>query len=87
MNKSKFVSGFIAAILSVSSIHAIADEAHEQSNSSDFESHHAVEENKAQQDVLLEHVNSVVGEPVYQNKQTGVTVYAAPESAPFTVNK
>lgn len=86
MNKSKLVSGFIAAILSVSSIHAIADEAHEQSNSSDFESHHAVEENKAQQDVLLEHVNSVVGEPVYQNKQAGVTVYAAPESAPFTVN-
>lgn len=86
MNKSKLVSGFIAAILSVSSIHAIADEAHEQSNSSDAELHHTVEENKAQQDVLLEHVNSVVGEPVYQNKQTGVTVYAAPGPAPITVN-
>lgn len=87
MNKSKLASGFIAAILFVSSIHAIADEPHEQSNSSDSELHRAVEENKAQQDVFLEHVNSVVGEPVYQNEQTGVTVYAAPEPAPITVNQ
>ncbi|WP_449103473.1 hypothetical protein [Pseudomonas veronii] len=86
MNKSKLTLGFIAAIISVSSVHAIADEALEQSSTSNSNVNYAVGENKAQQDVFLEHVNSVVGDPVYQNEQAGVTVYSAPEPAPITVN-
>lgn len=87
MNKSNLALGFIAAIISVSSVHAIADEALEQSSTSNSTLNHVVEENKAQQDVFLEQVNSFVGEPVYQNQQTGVTVYAVPEPAPITVNQ
>ncbi|MQU07748.1 hypothetical protein [Pseudomonas helleri] len=86
MSKSNLALGLIAAIISVSSVHAIADEALEQSSTSNSTFNYVVEENKAQQDVFLEHVTSVVGEPVYQNEQTGVTVYSAPEPAPITVN-
>lgn len=86
MNKSKLVLGFIATILSFSSIHAIADEGQEQSGASSTSVNVAVDENQAPQEVFLEHVDSVVGEPVYQNDETGVTVYAAPELAPITVD-
>jgi hypothetical protein len=86
MYKSKLALGFIAAILSVSPIHAIADEAQEQSDALSTSVNLGVDENQAPQEVFLEHVNSVLGEPVYQNEETGVTVYAAPEPAPITVN-
>lgn len=82
MNKSKLALGFIAAILSVSSIHAIADEAQEQSGASSTAVNVAVDESTAPKDVI-----SVEGQPVYQNDETGVTVYAAPEPAPITINQ
>jgi hypothetical protein len=71
MRIKKLALGLFASILSVSSIQAFAAD--------------EVEVNPVQQEV--ENVNSVVGEPVYQNDETGVTVYAAPESPPITVNK
>lgn len=81
MNKLKIALGFIAAILSVSSIHAIADEAQDRSGASSTSVNGAVDESTAPKEVI-----SVVGQPVYQNDETGVTVYAAPEPAPITVN-
>lgn len=65
MKKSKLALGVIATILTVSSVHALAAEASEQS--SDSTSNHAVDKNTEQQEVFLEHVNSVVGKPVYQS--------------------
>ena len=73
MRIQKLVLGLFVSILSVSSIHAFAAD--------------DVEPSPTQQEVFIEHVTSVVGEPVYTNEQTGVTVYAAPEPAPITINK
>jgi hypothetical protein len=81
MNKSKLAFGFIATILSFSSLHAIADEAQERSGASSTSVNAAVDESTAPKKVI-----SVVGQPVYQNEETGVTVYAAPEPASITVN-
>lgn len=81
MNKLKLALGF-AAILSFSSIHAIADEAQGQSITSNPSASVAVDENTAPIEVV-----SVVGHPVYHNDETGVTVYAAPEPAPITINQ
>lgn len=81
MRKSKLSLGFIAAILSASSINAIADEAQEQSGASSASVNVAVDESTPPKEVI-----SVVGQPVYQNEETGVRVYAAPEPAPITVN-
>ncbi|GKQ45088.1 hypothetical protein [Pseudomonas syringae] len=86
MKKSKLVFGFIAAILSVSLIHAIADEAENKLRALTPTLNFSIEENKAKQEIFLKHVNSMVGEPVYQNDETGVTVYAAPEPEPITVD-
>lgn len=82
MNKSKLALGFIAAILSASSIRAIADEAQEQFGASSTSVSVAVDESTAPKEVI-----SFVGQPVYQNDETGVTVYAAPEPAPITINQ
>lgn len=82
MKKSKLALGFIASILSVSSIQAIADEAQEQSGASSTNVNVAVNKGTAPKEVI-----SVVGQPVYQNDETGVTVYAAPEPDPITINK
>ncbi|KPX33052.1 hypothetical protein [Pseudomonas ficuserectae] len=73
MRIQKLAFGLFASILSVSSIQAFAAD--------------DVEASPTQQEVFLEHVNSVVSEPVYQNDESGVTVYAAPEPAPITINK
>ncbi|MBJ2280161.1 hypothetical protein JFT58_17940 [Pseudomonas sp. MF6767] len=81
MKKSKLALGFIATILSFSSIQAIADEAQEQSGALSTSVNVAVDESTAPKEII-----SVVGQPVYQNGETGVTVYAAPEPAPITVD-
>ncbi|WP_144439753.1 hypothetical protein [Pseudomonas savastanoi] len=81
MNKSKLALGFIATILSYSSIQAIADETQEQSGASSTSVNVAVDESTAPKEII-----SVVGQPVYQNDETGVTVYAAPEPEPITVD-
>lgn len=81
MNKLKLALGFISAILSVSSIYAIADEAQEQSGALSTSVNVAVDESTAPKEVI-----SVVGQPVYQKDETGVTVYAAPEPAPIAVD-
>jgi len=82
MNKSKLAFGFIAAILSVSSVHAIADETQMQSITSNPSVSVTVDESTAPKEII-----SIVGQPVYQNDETGVTVYAAPEPDPITINK
>lgn len=73
MRIQKLALGLFVSILSVSSIQAFAAD--------------DVEVSQTQQEVFVEHVTSVVGESVYTNEQTGVTVYAAPEPAPFIINK
>jgi len=86
MNKSKLALGLIAAILSAPSIHAVADEAQKESGASSTTVNVALDKTQAQQEVFLEHVNSVVGKAVYQDDETGVTVYAAREPAPIYTN-
>lgn len=86
MKKAKLAFGFIAAILSVSSIHATADEAEKKYRALTPALNFSIEENESKQKTFLEYVNSFVGQPVYQNDETGVIVYAAPEPAPITVN-
>lgn len=81
MKKSKLAFGF-AAILSVSSIHAIADEAQEQSITSNPSVSVTVDQSISPKEII-----SIVGKPAYQNDETGVTVYAAPEPAPITVKQ
>ncbi|WP_154232458.1 hypothetical protein [Pseudomonas syringae] len=73
MRIQKLALGLFVSILSVSSIHAFAAD--------------DVEASQTQQEVFVEHVTSVVGEPVYQNDEAGVIVYSVPEPAPITVNK
>ncbi|WP_147473263.1 hypothetical protein [Pseudomonas coronafaciens] len=75
MNKSKLALGIVASILTFSSIHIFAED-----------STPASDENQSQE-LFIEHVVSVVGTPVYQNDETGVTVYSAPESSKIQINK
>lgn len=73
MRIQKLALGLFVSILSVSSIQAFAAD--------------DVEASQTQQEVFVEHVTSVVGKPVYTNEQTGVTVYAAPESEKIKINE